>query len=68
MKPEKALEKLEKLVKKANVKDCINLDKYHIEADKILIELIQILLEEKRQKELGKKIAKAFDEIKKWYA
>ena len=70
MKPEEALKKLKKLVKRTNAKNknYIDLEKPHGEADRILIDLIRELLRERKQKDLGERITNYFDKIKKWYA
>ena len=67
MKPEEALQKLEKISDKTNTDGYVDLAKPHIEADKILLDLIQWFLEEVKRKNLGEKIAKTFNRIKKWY-
>jgi len=67
MKPKEALKKLNNLVRKTK-RNHVDLEEPHVEADMILTDLIQELLREKKQKDLGKNITESFNKIKKWYA
>jgi len=67
MEPEEILQKLRKISDQTNTQDYVDLAQPHIEADRILTDLIQSLLREKGQKDLGEEIAEAFNRIKKWY-